>query len=93
MVGDGWDGWLTGVVNEDLVKYMGKVGGNASFLVTDPAWAEDFAPNGESLGAVWSDEKTDLYRNTCQARGLDDEEALRKVGHPPSSVSNHANQP
>ena len=26
---------------------MDRVGGNASFLVSDPAWAEDFAPNGE----------------------------------------------
>lgn len=89
------DGWLTVVVNEDLVKYMDKVGGNSSFLVSDPAWAEDFAPNGEFIGSqlVVTFGKTDLHRNTCQARGSDYKEALRKVGHPPSSVSNHANQP
>jgi gamma-glutamyltranspeptidase / glutathione hydrolase len=40
------DGFL---VNEDLVRYMDAVGGNASFLVTDPVWATDFAPNGEWL--------------------------------------------
>jgi len=34
------------IVNEDLVRYMDRVGGNTSFLVTDPVWAEDFAPNG-----------------------------------------------
>ncbi|KAK5661002.1 hypothetical protein OQA88_12380 [Cercophora sp. LCS_1] len=33
-------------VNEDLVRYMNNVGGNTSFLVTDPVWAIDFAPNG-----------------------------------------------
>jgi gamma-glutamyltranspeptidase / glutathione hydrolase len=33
-------------VNEDLVRYMDAVGGNTSFLVIDPVWATDFAPNG-----------------------------------------------
>lgn len=88
VAGDGWDGWLTVVVNEDLVKYMDKVGGNGSFLVTDPAWAEDFAPNGECLGSqpAVTYGKTDFYRNTYQARGFDDKEALRKVGRPPSGL-------
>jgi gamma-glutamyltranspeptidase/glutathione hydrolase len=34
-------------VTEDLVRYMENSGGNTSFLVMDPVWAEDFAPNGE----------------------------------------------
>ncbi|KAK0626247.1 gamma-glutamyltranspeptidase [Immersiella caudata] len=38
------DGFL---VNKDLVRYMDAVGGNTSFLVTDPVWAMDFAPNGK----------------------------------------------
>lgn len=37
---------LTFVVGEDLVRYMDNVGGNTSFLVKDPVWAIDFAPNG-----------------------------------------------
>jgi len=36
------DGWT---VNEDLVKYMK----GADYLVTDPTWAIDFAPNGTLL--------------------------------------------
>ncbi|KAH7018424.1 gamma-glutamyltranspeptidase [Microdochium trichocladiopsis] len=36
------EGWT---VNEDLVKYMT----GASYLVTDPNWAIDFAPNGTLL--------------------------------------------
>jgi len=34
-------------VTEDLVRYMENSGGNTSFLVMDPVWAEDFAPNGK----------------------------------------------
>ncbi|KAK1761450.1 hypothetical protein QBC47DRAFT_370135 [Echria macrotheca] len=37
-------------VNEDLVRYMNSSGGSSSFLVTDPVWAQDFAPNGTLLG-------------------------------------------
>lgn len=41
------DGWL---VNEDLVKYMDSaISGIDNFLVNDPAWAIDFAPNGKLL--------------------------------------------
>lgn len=38
-------------VTEDLVRYMAAatVGENSSFLVTDPTWAIDFAPNGTLL--------------------------------------------
>ncbi|KAK0651448.1 gamma-glutamyltranspeptidase [Cercophora newfieldiana] len=38
------------LVNEDLVRYMDAVGGNTSFLVTDPVWAQEFALNGTLLG-------------------------------------------
>lgn len=35
-------------VNEDLVRYMKAASiYNNTFLVDDPIWAEDFAPNGE----------------------------------------------
>jgi hypothetical protein len=35
-------------VNEDLVRYMKNASANNNtFLVDDPIWAEDFAPNGE----------------------------------------------
>lgn len=38
-------------VTEDLVRYMGYVThGEDSFLVSDPTWAIDFAPNGTLLG-------------------------------------------
>jgi gamma-glutamyltranspeptidase/glutathione hydrolase len=34
-------------VSEDLVRYMSYMGDSSStFLVQDPLWAEDFAPNG-----------------------------------------------
>ncbi|KAK3946363.1 gamma-glutamyltranspeptidase 1 [Diplogelasinospora grovesii] len=33
-------------VNEDLVRYMGAAMQNTRFLVEDPVWAQDFAPNG-----------------------------------------------
>tara|TARA_R110002060_G_scaffold34293_3_gene45165 strand:- start:23 stop:733 length:711 start_codon:yes stop_codon:yes gene_type:complete len=33
-------------VTEDLVRYMG----SSTFMVTDPTWAIDFAPNGTRLG-------------------------------------------
>ncbi|KAK4132956.1 gamma-glutamyltranspeptidase [Trichocladium antarcticum] len=37
-------------VNEDLVRYMNNASaGNNTFLVDDPVWAEDFAPNGTLL--------------------------------------------
>lgn len=35
-------------VTEDLVRYMGyAMSGGNNFLVDDPNWAIDFAPNGE----------------------------------------------
>lgn len=34
-------------VNEDLVRYMKAASEDDTFLVDDPIWAEDFAPNGE----------------------------------------------
>lgn len=40
------------LVTEDLVRYMNSAiagSDNGNFLVEDPVWAEDFAPNGESL--------------------------------------------
>lgn len=41
-------GWL---VNEDLIRYMDFAQGYAGqFLVKDPAWAIDFAPNGTRVG-------------------------------------------
>jgi gamma-glutamyltranspeptidase/glutathione hydrolase len=42
------EGWS---VNEDLVKYMKSsiTGQDGNFLVNDPTWAIDFAPNGELL--------------------------------------------
>jgi len=41
------EGWL---VNDDLVRYMNAaIGEGRNFLVEDPAWAVDFAPNGELL--------------------------------------------
>lgn len=38
-------------VTEDLVRYMdfATKGIRGNFLVEDPVWAEDFAPNGELL--------------------------------------------
>ncbi|KAL2015693.1 hypothetical protein VTK56DRAFT_5011 [Thermocarpiscus australiensis] len=36
-------------VNEDLVRYMKAASVNNTFLVDDPIWAEDFAPNGTLL--------------------------------------------
>ncbi|KAH6847879.1 gamma-glutamyltranspeptidase [Chaetomium sp. MPI-CAGE-AT-0009] len=37
-------------VNEDLVRYMANASANNNtFLVDDPIWAEDFAPNGTLL--------------------------------------------
>ncbi|KXS98518.1 hypothetical protein AC578_5520 [Pseudocercospora eumusae] len=42
------DGWTVG---KDLVKYMDSaVSGIQNFLVEDPNWAIDFAPNGTRLG-------------------------------------------
>ncbi|PGH03995.1 gamma-glutamyltransferase [Helicocarpus griseus UAMH5409] len=42
------DGWT---VSEDLVDYMDSAtDGEEDFLVTDPTWAIDFAPNGTRLG-------------------------------------------
>jgi hypothetical protein len=39
-------------VTEDLIRYMGcAMSGGNNFLVDDPDWAIDFAPNGMS----WSD--------------------------------------
>jgi hypothetical protein len=39
-------------VTEDLVRYMGyAMSGGNNFLVDDPDWAIDFAPNG----MFWSD--------------------------------------
>ncbi|KAK3344418.1 gamma-glutamyltranspeptidase [Lasiosphaeria hispida] len=38
------------IVGEDLIRYMESVGGNNSFLVSDPVWAEDFAPKGRLVG-------------------------------------------
>lgn len=36
------------IVNEDLVRYMDSaISGVGNFLVDDPAWAVDFAPNGK----------------------------------------------
>lgn len=35
------------LVNEDLVRYMKSATEDGNFLVDDPIWAEDFAPNGE----------------------------------------------
>ncbi|KAK1836157.1 gamma-glutamyltranspeptidase 1 [Podospora conica] len=62
-------------VNEDLVKYMDRVGGNASFLVSDPAWAEDFAPNGTlvKLGDVMTRKR---YADTLQTIAIDGPEAF-----------------
>ncbi|CAP70682.1 uncharacterized protein PODANS_3_7450 [Podospora anserina S mat+] len=37
-------------VGEDLVKYMKAASANDDFLVSDPVWAQDFAPNGTLLG-------------------------------------------
>lgn len=35
------------LVTEDLVRYMASaMSDGSSFLVDDPVWAEDFAPNG-----------------------------------------------
>lgn len=35
------------VVTEDLVRYMSSATSSGpNFLVDDPVWAEDFAPNG-----------------------------------------------
>ncbi|KAK3906111.1 hypothetical protein C8A05DRAFT_30048 [Staphylotrichum tortipilum] len=36
-------------VTEDLVRYMANASKNNTFLVDDPVWAEDFAPNGTLL--------------------------------------------
>ncbi|KAK3320916.1 gamma-glutamyltranspeptidase [Cercophora scortea] len=33
-------------VSEDLIRYMAVASSYSSFLVDDPIWAEDFAPNG-----------------------------------------------
>ncbi|KAK4181151.1 gamma-glutamyltranspeptidase [Triangularia setosa] len=38
------------LVGEDLVKYMKAASANDDFLVADPVWAQDFAPNGTLLG-------------------------------------------
>lgn len=42
------------IVTEDLVRYMAfaisESSGNRNFLVEDPIWAEDFAPNGKIRG-------------------------------------------
>lgn len=35
-------------VSEDLVRYIGAASADDTFLVDDPIWAEDFAPNGKS---------------------------------------------
>ncbi|KAK4198481.1 gamma-glutamyltranspeptidase [Triangularia verruculosa] len=37
-------------VGEDLVRYMKAASVKDDFLVRDPVWAEDFAPNGTLLG-------------------------------------------
>jgi hypothetical protein len=34
-------------VTEDLVRYMKAASQDSTFLVDDPIWAEDFAPNGK----------------------------------------------
>lgn len=34
------------IVNEDLVRYMASASVDDGFLVNDPVWAQDFAPNG-----------------------------------------------
>ena len=35
------------LVTDDLVRYMDAASKTDAFLVEDPIWAEDFAPNGE----------------------------------------------
>ena len=35
-------------VNEDLVRYMKSATASDNFLVNDPTWAIDFAPNGRT---------------------------------------------
>lgn len=38
-------------VTEDLVRYMDfAISFAGNFLVEDPSWAEDFAPNGNECG-------------------------------------------
>jgi gamma-glutamyltranspeptidase/glutathione hydrolase len=40
-------------VTEDLVRYMdAAMSFNGKFLIEDPTWAIDFAPNGESIMKV-----------------------------------------
>ncbi len=44
---------LTGPVTEDLVRYMGyAIADGNNFLVDDPQWAIDFAPNGISSSCL-----------------------------------------
>jgi len=44
---------LTLVVSSDLVRFMNAATtGGSNFLVDDPIWAVDFAPNGWSMALV-----------------------------------------
>lgn len=59
------DGWR---VNEDLVNYMdsGVASAGRNFLVDDPQWARDFAPNGTRL-ALNDTIRRVRYAKTLQA--------------------------
>ena len=48
-------------VTEDLVRYMKAASeNNSTFLVDDPIWAEDFAPNGKYAHPVVTQALTNL---------------------------------
>ncbi len=80
---------LTHTVNEDLVRYMDGVGGNSSFLVKDPIWAEDFAPNGkQNILYVHYSSSDSFCRHSRQAWRYHHEEAVRKVGDLTSQAIN-----
>lgn len=60
-------------VNEDLVRYMASASVDDGFLVNDPVWAQDFAPNGTllQLGDIITRKR---YANTLEKianKGID----------------------
>ena len=68
-------------VTEDLVRYMkSATAGIENFLVKDPTWAIDFAPNGTLLG---------LGDTITRRRYADTLEAIAKRGRVPRSKSTH----
>jgi len=60
---------LCNTVTEDLVRYMASASKDNTFLVDDPVWAEDFAPNGKSLA---QNMEASAY-TTCQVHSSNSE--------------------